>query len=81
VWTELTKARGAAGRDALWQHPDIVPGEEAFADPALFAGEDLGADTMDDELARLIDNTVEERNEERDGGPDDGAAGTGGRDS
>jgi putative hydrolase len=38
VWEALAQGRGVAGRDALWQHPDLVPGPEAFADPAGFAG-------------------------------------------
>ncbi len=55
VWAELTKARGVTGRDALWEHPDIAPGEAAFADPAGFANPDGTGDTMDAEIARLIE--------------------------
>lgn len=61
VWSELFAARGAAGRDALWQHPDIVPGEEAFADPVQFARQETTADDMDDELARLIEDDGKEQ--------------------
>jgi putative hydrolase len=45
LWTALTEHRGAAGRDALWGHPDLLPSEEDFADPAGFAQSqlDLGA--------------------------------------
>jgi hypothetical protein len=25
------------GRDAIWGHPDLLPDEEAFADPEAFA--------------------------------------------
>jgi putative hydrolase len=56
VWAELTAVRGAAGRDALWQHPDITPGEAAFADPAGFARADQATDDMDAELARMLDD-------------------------
>lgn len=56
VWHELTEVRGAAGRDALWQHPDIAPGEAAFADPAGFARADQATDDVDAELARLLDD-------------------------
>ena len=59
VWSELTKARGPAGRDALWQHPDIAPGEAAFADPVGFAQEVTGGDAMDAELAKLLDDGAE----------------------
>ena len=37
VWEALAEARGISGRDALWAHPDLVPGPEAFADPTGFA--------------------------------------------
>jgi putative hydrolase len=55
VWSELTRARGTSGRDALWEHPDITPGESAFADPAGFANPASTGDTMDAEIARLIE--------------------------
>jgi putative hydrolase len=37
LWTALAKHRGIAGRDALWGHPDLLPEEEAFADPEGYA--------------------------------------------
>ena len=37
LWAALTEHRGVDGRDALWGHPDLLPTEEAFADPAAFA--------------------------------------------
>jgi putative hydrolase len=56
VWAKLTEVRGVSGRDALWSHPDIVPGDEAFSDPGGFAGADQSADSVDDELAKLLDD-------------------------
>ncbi|GAA3617589.1 zinc-dependent metalloprotease [Kineosporia mesophila] len=55
VWSALTAARGSTGRDALWEHPDIAPGEAAFADPMGFAQVDKADDDMDAELAKLLD--------------------------
>jgi putative hydrolase len=45
LWTALTEHRGTGGRDALWGHPDLLPSNEDFADPAAFAQSqlDLGA--------------------------------------
>lgn len=45
LWTALTEHRGTGGRDALWGHPDLLPSDEDFADPAGFAQSqlDLGA--------------------------------------
>jgi putative hydrolase len=37
LWGALTTHRGTAGRDAVWDHPDLLPGEEDFADPERFA--------------------------------------------
>jgi putative hydrolase len=37
LWAALTEHRGVEGRDALWGHPDLLPDEEAFADPDAFA--------------------------------------------
>jgi putative hydrolase len=55
VWAALTEARGAAGRDALWEHPDIAPGEAAFADPVGFAaGDQHEGDDMDAALQQLL---------------------------
>jgi putative hydrolase len=50
LWAALTEHRGIAGRDALWGHPDLLPDEEAFADPTTFAQTqlDLGDLGFDD---------------------------------
>jgi putative hydrolase len=37
LWAALTEHRGTTGRDALWGHPDLLPSDEDFADPARFA--------------------------------------------
>jgi len=55
VWAALTEVRGSAGRDALWEHPDIAPDEAAFADPQGFAeGGRQAADDMDAALEQLL---------------------------
>jgi len=37
IWTALAEHRGIAGRDALWDHPDLLPTDDDFADPEAFA--------------------------------------------
>ena len=37
LWNALYETRGAAGRDALWDHPDLLPTDSDFADPEAFA--------------------------------------------
>ncbi len=37
LWSTLEDARGLDGRDAVWEHPDLLPGIEDLDDPAGFA--------------------------------------------
>jgi putative hydrolase len=37
IWSAVAEQRGIQGRDALWGHPDLLPTEEDFANPAGFA--------------------------------------------
>jgi putative hydrolase len=36
IWRGLTDARGVSGRDAVWAHPDLLPGPDDFDDPEGF---------------------------------------------
>lgn len=38
LWAEVAAARGNEGRDALWEHPDLLPGPSDLDDPAGFVG-------------------------------------------
>jgi putative hydrolase len=64
VWAALTEARGAGGRDELWRHPDLVPDEQAFSDPAGFARASRpaeSADAMDAALAALLEQADDDQ--------------------
>jgi putative hydrolase len=37
LWEALTEHRGVDGRDAVWDHPDLLPSDDDFANPAAFA--------------------------------------------
>ena len=37
LWAAVLEQRGVQGRDALWEHPDLLPTDDDFADPAAFA--------------------------------------------
>ena len=62
MWQAVTDAVGIAGRDALWDYPDLMPTAEDIDDPAgLVArltaasrGETAPSDAMDDALAQLL---------------------------
>ncbi|MCU1588159.1 MAG: uncharacterized protein JWN31_1652, partial [Frankiales bacterium] len=43
LWDDLTKARGIEGRDALWAHPDLLPGSDDLDDPAGWIGSATGS--------------------------------------
>ncbi len=38
LWRALLDVRGMAGRDAVWGHPDLLPGAADLDDPAGYAG-------------------------------------------
>lgn len=37
LWAALTNHRDVQGRDAVWDHPDLMPTDEAFTDPDAYA--------------------------------------------
>ncbi len=50
LWAAVTEHRGIAGRDALWGHPDLLPGGDDFAEPARFAQATTEFGSVDDVL-------------------------------
>ncbi len=56
MWQQITDAVGAEARDALWQHPDVLPTADDVTDPtALIARVTAGAPVPDD-----IDQAIED---------------------
>jgi putative hydrolase len=55
LWERLTQAAGVDARDAVWQHPDLLPDAEDLDDPAAFIDRILGGDTsgIDEAIAEL----------------------------
>jgi putative hydrolase len=58
LWERLTEAVGADRRDAVWQHPDLLPSAEDLDEPAAFIDGILGGDTsgMEQAIADLQDD-------------------------
>jgi putative hydrolase len=48
LWARITEVRGAEGRDALWAHPDLLPGSAELDDPAAWEGAGAAADEQTD---------------------------------
>jgi putative hydrolase len=42
LWAMLAQARGIDGRDAVWSHPDLMPGTADLDDPAGYVSRDSG---------------------------------------
>lgn len=55
LWDRLTEAVGADARDAVWQHPDLLPSAEDLDEPAAFIDRMIGGDTsgIDEAIADL----------------------------
>jgi putative hydrolase len=47
IWQGLTEARGAAGRDALWGHPDLLPAADDLENPDTFVHDQQELDISD----------------------------------
>jgi putative hydrolase len=45
LWERLTQAVGADARDAVWQHPDLLPSSADLDEPAGFIDRMIGGDT------------------------------------
>jgi putative hydrolase len=56
LWERLTQAVGADARDAVWQHPDLLPSAEDLDEPAGFIDRMIGGDTsgMDEAIHKAI---------------------------
>ena len=55
LWEKLTEAVGSDARDAVWQHPDLLPRSEDLDEPAAFIDRIVGGDTsgIDQAIAEL----------------------------
>lgn len=79
MWERVTDAVGAEGRDALWAHPDVVPGAADVDDPsALIArltaagqGTPVERDDVDQAIEDLLNDATGERPHEREDGSAD----------
>jgi putative hydrolase len=87
LWTTIEQARGLSGRDAVWDHPDLLPSSEDLDDPEGYAqrraDDEQGSAAVDAAIAELLSDSpsgpsseVDQRDGDEpgaEGGPDDGA--------
>lgn len=50
LWTALEEARGVEGRDAVWQHPDLMPTGDDLDDPDSFVS---GSEFDDFDISKI----------------------------
>ncbi|HEX2419157.1 MAG TPA: zinc-dependent metalloprotease, partial [Micromonosporaceae bacterium] len=47
LWAAVEHRRGMDGRDAIWDHPDLLPTAQDFEDPEGFASNTLDLTALD----------------------------------
>jgi putative hydrolase len=72
LWDRLTQAVGADARDAVWQHPDLLPGSADLDEPAGFIDRMIGGDTSG--MDEAIDKAIADLRDESDSEGDDDSA-------
>ncbi|HVQ48863.1 MAG TPA: zinc-dependent metalloprotease, partial [Mycobacterium sp.] len=69
LWERLTQAVGADARDAVWQHPDLLPSAEDLDEPAGFIDRIVGGDTSG--MDEAIDKAIADLQRDSEKGDDD----------
>ncbi|OBK74277.1 hydrolase [Mycobacterium sp. 1274761.0] len=62
LWDRLTQAAGVDARDAVWNHPDLLPSSGDLDEPAAFIDRVIGGDTSDFDTA--IENALKDVRDE-----------------
>ena len=66
LWAQITRDNGATARDAVWDHPDLLPGTQDLDDPAGYAARRA---TAVDDAAEVDRALAEILGEDPDAGP------------
>jgi putative hydrolase len=70
LWRQLTGQHGIEGRDALWNHPDLLPTAEELDEPAVFVDRAARhAADLDDPIAALERTAANAPREQPQGNP------------
>src|SRR5665648_1077771 len=54
LWAQITADGGTSAREAVWDHPDLLPGPEDLDDPAGYAARLAEAGTAHDDLDQAL---------------------------
>jgi putative hydrolase len=78
LWERLTQAAGVDARDAIWQHPDLLPSADDLDEPAGFIDRVIGGDTSGiDEAFEKLEAKLEREGDSYDSGDTGDTAGSG----
>lgn len=64
MWQQVTDAVGAERRDALWSHPDLVPGSDDIDDPAALIVRITNPEPEPDDVDRAIEDLLSDEDGE-----------------
>lgn len=69
LWARIAREQGTEARDAIWDHPDLLPTAEDLDDPAGYAGRRTAAEGEHADLDRALAEILGEGEQ---GGPAEG---------
>ncbi|MFC3997223.1 zinc-dependent metalloprotease [Nocardiopsis sediminis] len=75
LWRGLQEARGVEGRDAVWEHPDLMPSGDDLDDPMAFVRGEGGDETADFDISQFTGEAGESGETDGDGTRGDSAEG------
>ncbi|WP_312180871.1 zinc-dependent metalloprotease [Arthrobacter sp.] len=70
LWAQLREERGLEGRDAIWQHPDLMPTSKDLDDPLGFSKRRELLDASDSDVDAALRRLLEGGFDEPDDAPD-----------
>ncbi|GAB3693835.1 zinc-dependent metalloprotease [Angustibacter aerolatus] len=70
LWEAIAEARGVAGRDAVWAHPDLLPTAADLDDPAGYARRSADADAESAEVDAALEALLSQGEAESPDGDD-----------
>jgi putative hydrolase len=65
MWQAVSDAVGAEGRDALWAHPDVIPGDADIDDPAALVARLTSGVPEPDEIDKAIEDLLDDTTGDR----------------
>jgi hypothetical protein len=65
MWQKISDAVGPEARDALWQHPDVVPTADDITDPSALLARLTSGEVQLDDVDQAIEDLLNDDTTER----------------